>query len=75
MLHHGQQSSVSTFRGISGLLVEEGEARIPTIYQFKLDGNTWKSAGMGAQRGKRFAGKAEKRPHHAGSTVAARRAS
>jgi len=75
MLHHGQQISVSTFRGISGLLVEEGEVRVPTLYQFKLDGDTWKSAGIGAQWAKRFVGKAEKRPRRAGRTVATRRAS
>jgi len=75
MLHHGQQTSVSTFRGISGLLVEEGEVRVPAIYQFKFDGNTWKSAGIGAQWDKRFEGKAVKRPRRAGRTVAARRAS
>lgn len=75
MLHHGHQILVSTFRGISGLLAEEGEARVPAIYQFKLDGNTWKRSGIGAQWGKRFEGKAAKRPRRAGRTVAARRAS
>lgn len=75
MLHHGQQIPVSTFRGISGLLAEEGEVRVPMLYQFKLDGDTWKSAGIGAQWAKRFVGKAEKRPRRAGRTVATRRAS
>ena len=75
MLHHGQQIPISTFRGISGLLAEEGEVRAPAIYQFKFDGDTWKSVGIAAQWGKRFAGKAEKRPRRAIRTVAARRAS
>jgi len=73
MLHHGQQVPVSTFRGISRLLAEEGEVRVPAIYPFKLEGSSWKSVGIGAQRDKRFEGKAAKRPRRAGRTVAARR--
>ena len=75
MLHHGQQKSVSTFRGISRLLAEKGEVRVPTIYSFKFDGDTWKSVGMAAQWDKRLEGKAVKRPRRASRTMAARRAS
>lgn len=75
MLHHGQQVPVSTFRGISRLLAEEGEVRVPAIYPFKLEGTSWKSVGIGAPWDKRFEGKAAKRPRRAGRTVAARRAS
>jgi putative zinc finger/helix-turn-helix YgiT family protein len=72
MLHHGQQIPVSTFRSISGLLAEDREARVPAIYQFKLDGGAWKSVGINTLWDKRLDRKAAKRPRRAGRTVPAR---